>query len=236
MESTGTGYKVPGSGPDSYRDRFWALGYGFWVLGSRFWVLGSGFWVKCITIHMKTILKSPGQFHLKMEAPTISAELYEAAFPSIAAWVGKMNGSLEDAKDLFHDALVLYQEKLNEGVVITTSPEAYLMGIVKHLWARKFRNRTAWVSFDALEMTISVPENFYPTINDMKLLQFLERAGKNCLELLRNFYYERLTTAELAGKMGYRSEHSATVQKYKCIEKLRNTIKQKSLNYEDFVD
>ncbi len=185
---------------------------------------------------METILQPHGQVHLKMQAPLISQDLYEAAFPSVAVWIRKMNGSLEDAKDLFHDALVLYQEKLNEGVVIETSPEAYIMGIVKHLWARKFRNRSALVSFDQHEMSISVPDDFYPTINDFKLLQFLERAGKNCLELLRSFYYDRLTAAELAGKMGYRSEHSATVQKYKCIEKLRHTIKQKSLNYEDFVD
>ncbi len=166
----------------------------------------------------------------------ISPELYESAFPIVAAWVRKMNGSLEDAKDVFHDALILYQEKMNRGVEIEISPEAYILGIAKHLWLRKFRQFSKMVSLDSAEKAIEIPFDFYPSVSVNRLLGFLERAGKNCLELLRRAYYEKSSASELAKQMGYSGERSATVQKYKCIEKLRGIIKQKSMTYEDFTD
>ncbi|HWA33603.1 MAG TPA: sigma-70 family RNA polymerase sigma factor [Cyclobacteriaceae bacterium] len=166
----------------------------------------------------------------------ISEEMYESAFPVVAAWVRKMNGSLEDARDVFHDALVLYHEKIIGGVSFDASPEAYILGIAKHLWLRKFRRSKHLVQFDGIETDISIPDDFYAPPSTLKLLNFLERAGKNCMELLRRAYYEKQSASELAQKMGYSGERSATVQKYKCIEKLRTIIKQKSISYEDFTD
>ncbi len=169
-------------------------------------------------------------------APAISEELYQSAFPVVASWVRKMNGSLEDAKDVFHDALVLYQEKINQGVTIETSPEAYILGIAKHLWLRKFKLARNTVSLDEMERSIVIPDDFYAPLSSLRLLKFLELAGRNCLELLRRAYYDKLPAIELAQKMGYAGERSATVQKYKCIEKLRVIIHQKAMSYEDFTD
>jgi hypothetical protein len=41
---------------------------------------------------------------------------------------------------------------------------------------------------------------------------------------------------DIAGRFGFSGERSATVQKFKCLEKVRDTIKSKSLSYEDFVE
>ena len=67
-----------------------------------------------------------------------------------------------------------------------------------------------------------------------RLLQFLEKAGQKCLDLLRAFYYQKTPVKQLAETLGYANEHSASVQKYKCLEKVRHSIQQKSLRYEDF--
>src|ERR1043165_1089622 len=135
-------------------------------------------------------------------AEVISEQLYESAFPVVASWVRKMNGSLDDAQDIFHDALVLYQEKVDRGIAIGTSPEAYILGIAKHLWLRKFKTSAAWVSLDDVEQRIMIPDDFYVPVSTIKLLDFLEQAGKNCLELLRRAYYEKLSASELAQRMG----------------------------------
>jgi len=164
-------------------------------------------------------------------------ELYEKAFPSTAKFVRKMGGSLEDAKDIFHDALVIFYEKTPElTFTLTTSEEAYLLGISKHLWLRKFKKDRNKIAFDIFEKEINIPNDYFPDVNSKRLLYFLEQAGEKCLELLRSFYYEKLSAKQMADKLGYGSEHSATVQKYKCLEKLRGTVKQKSLSYEDFTE
>ncbi len=38
-------------------------------------------------------------------------ETYERAFPVVARFVSKMNGSFQDAKDIFHDAMIIFFEK-----------------------------------------------------------------------------------------------------------------------------
>jgi DNA-directed RNA polymerase specialized sigma24 family protein len=174
------------------------------------------------------------QLKARATVETDYLQLYEELFPVCARWVRSMNGSLNDAEDIFQDALVIYFEK--KETTITTSPDAYILGITKHLWIRKFEKSKSIVSLTDLEKTLTIPESFFPSINTVRLLDFLESTGRNCLELLRTFYYEKLSVKELCSKMGYRSQHSATVQKYKCIEKLRTSIKQRSLSYEDFTE
>jgi DNA-directed RNA polymerase specialized sigma24 family protein len=173
----------------------------------------------------------------KLSTMVWSEEFYEKAFPLVAGFVSKRSGSLHDAKDIFHDALVIYAEKMEDKrFVLTTEPEAYVTGIAKHLWIKKFKKDVRAISLDEAETTIEIPSDYYPSVNSIQLLQLLEMAGKKCLELLHSFYHEKLNMDEIRNKFGYKSEHSASVQKYKCIEKIRETIKQKEISYENFFE
>ncbi len=164
-------------------------------------------------------------------------QLYETAFPVVAKFISKMNGSFQDARDIFQDALVIYYERSNNpGTHIRTTPEAYILGIAKNLWIRKFNRNRKHISLDSFEASITIPEDFFPSLKSKLILQFLETTGKKCMDLLHGFYYDNLTIREIREVFGYRNEHSATVQKYKCLEKVRDTIKEKSRIYEDFID
>jgi RNA polymerase sigma factor (sigma-70 family) len=163
--------------------------------------------------------------------------LYESAFPGVARFVSKMNGSFEDAKDIFQDALVIFHEKYaEEDFSIQSSPEAYVLGIAKHLWLKRFKTSGRHISPDAMEAAIAIPEDYYPTVDTSTLLQMLEKTGKKCLDILQAFYYEKMPLHALAQKLGFGSVHSATVQKYKCLEKVRDEVKNKSISYEDFLE
>ncbi len=172
---------------------------------------------------------------VKIKADSSIETLYEAAFPNVARFVQKMGGNLEDAKDIFHDALVIFQERQNQpGFRIQQSPTAYLLGVAKHLWLRKHHRQRQLVPLTDAEKEISLPEDYFPNLHTQRLLQFLENAGQKCLDLLRAFYYQKAPVKQLAKTLGYANEHSASVQKYKCLEKVRHSIQQKSLRYEDF--
>ena len=160
--------------------------------------------------------------------------LYENTFPAVARFVSARKGSLQEAKDIFHDALVVYYEKtLGENFEII-SDEAYILGIAKHLWIRKYRSDKKHVSMNQTELLINIPDDFYHEVKSAKLVNLLERAGKKCMELLSAFYYNKFSMADLSNNFGFSSERSATVQKFKCLEKVRDIVKEKSLNYEDF--
>jgi hypothetical protein len=83
---------------------------------------------------------------------------------------------------------------------------------------------------------MSLPDHDEPGVNSKRLLHILETTGLKCMNLLRSFYFEKTPVKEITRELGYRNEHSATVQKYKCLEKIRETVKSNSISYEDFLD
>jgi DNA-directed RNA polymerase specialized sigma24 family protein len=160
--------------------------------------------------------------------------LYKKAFPAAARYVSKKGGTFEDAKDIFQDALVIFYEKSIQGsVMLQTNEHAYLLGIAKHLWVKRFRESILNSSLDA-DWDMMEEDDLQPDQN--KLMHYLETAGQKCMELLKAFYYDNLPVKSIAGLFGYSGERSATVQKYKCMEKVRETIKEKHLAYEDFIE
>lgn len=178
-------------------------------------------------------LKDPQQREMRFE------HLYEEAFPVVADIVSKQGGSFHDAKDIFQDALIIFYEKNVSGELnIKLSDEAYVVGIAKHLWIKKFKSRYRLLSFDFLEKEIRLPQDYFEmeTKKTNRLLHLLEVAGKKCIELLRSIYYDKLSMNEVSKVHGFSNPHSASVQKYKCIEKIKVIVEQKSFNYEDFME
>ena len=162
--------------------------------------------------------------------------LYKYAFPDFARFVNKMNGTLDEAKDVFQDAIIIWYEKaVSSGLQITNSEKAYILGTARHLWLKRYRALAKEVSLNAdINLDTSEDDNAKPS--ELKVLHFLEAAGKKCMELLRAFYYDKTSPEELAQQFGFAGSRSATVQKFKCLEKVRNQVKLKSLSYADFID
>lgn len=62
-------------------------------------------------------------------------ELYREVFPEAARLIKRLGGNLEEAKDAFHDALLIHLEREAKGTLqVRTSAKAYLIGITKILW------------------------------------------------------------------------------------------------------
>ena len=151
-------------------------------------------------------------------------ELYRDSFPDFARMVRRMGGSLEEAKDSFHDALLIYLEKGKAGKLqLHSSPKAYLLGTAKICLLHNRKNGSM----------LSLPEGFEAATTqdpdteerEKKLLDSLQKSGQKCLELLKAFYYDHCSMDHIAGRFGFKGRRSATVQKYKCLEKVRKEIK-----------
>ena len=155
-----------------------------------------------------------------MEDPII--QLYRDSFPDVARMIRRKGGTLEEAKDAFHDALLIYMEKQKAGrLQLHSSPKAYLLGIARICWLRA-RGATVALpeAFDAAE-----PEDAGMEEREQSLRFSLVRSGKKCIELLKAFYYDHCSMQDIAIRFGFNGTRSATVQKYKCLEKVRKEIK-----------
>jgi len=154
------------------------------------------------------------------EDPIIA--LYRDAFPDLARMIRRMGGSLEEAKDAFHDALLIYMEKEKAGKLhLHSSPKAYLLGTAKICWL-KGRDSILPLpdGFEAAEAKDDGREE-----REQSLLESLIRSGKKCMELLKAFYFDHFSMQDIARRFGFNGRRSATVQKYKCLEKVREEIK-----------
>ena len=180
---------------------------------------------------MKT-MNNPDQLIAKREELFI--RLYKKAFPIVAGYISRRGGSFDEAKDVFQDALVIYYEKITAcGFSADTNDTAYLIGITKHLWLKRYRENDQNIPLENIDATFDEGDE---SPSGKRIMHFLEKAGSKCMELLKGFYYDQLPLTDIAIAFGFSGVRSATVQKYKCLEKVRETIKQKALQYEDFME
>jgi RNA polymerase sigma factor (sigma-70 family) len=174
----------------------------------------------------------PNMENLATKREELFVCLYQKAFPAVAKYVSRMGGSFDEAKDVFQDALVVYYEKLVAEKFTMDNDAAYLAGIAKNLWLKRYRDSSQHIPLDHIDLKIDEEE----TASENRLMHYLEKAGQKCMELLRGFYYDELPLNDIAALFGFSGVRSATVQKYKCLEKVRETIKQKALTYDDFME
>lgn len=158
---------------------------------------------------------------------------YLEVFPVFARHVKKHHGDLAAAKEVFQEAIICYYEKTMSGKFTPhVSDQAYLMGIARRLWMKHQQALQKTVALDGMDIA-SPAADPQPA---HQLLAYLRLSGARCMDLLQAFYYDKLNMKEVAARFGFASERSATVQKFKCLEKVRDEIKNKSLHYEDFLD
>ncbi len=165
--------------------------------------------------------------------------LYKRAFPLAARHIARSGGSLEEAKDIFQDALVIYYEKVTaDSFAPQQSAQAYLLGIVRHLWRKKREDKNRMLYTDHMQFPGSEPSatTGTGTASRQRLMQLLSTAGSKCMELLSAFYYRKTDMETLSRRFGFSGARSATVQKFKCLEKVKKTVREKSLQYEDFME
>lgn len=160
-------------------------------------------------------------------------QFYKKVFPTVAKYISKRGGTLEEAKDVFQDALLIYYEQRQiRQTVINITEKGYVFGIAKHLWSRQSKQQAM---VEPWNEQMDIPEIKEETIADKQLIQLLAQAGERCMQLLKSFYYDRLDMLALAKRFGFASERSATVQKFKCLEKVRDFVKKNRWQYEDII-
>jgi RNA polymerase sigma factor (sigma-70 family) len=155
-------------------------------------------------------------------------QLYRRAFPAVRRYVGRHGGSAEDAQDVFQDALVIFYEQAVGGTLtLTAAPATYLAGISRNLWHHEQRRR-ARLPHEALPDGLEPLATEEPAAPEatFAVLDYVERLGAKCRNVLLGFYYFQQPLTQIAEANGYRSVRSATVQKFKCLERLRDAVRR----------
>ena len=137
------------------------------------------------------------------------------------------NGSYDDARDVFQEALITLYEKTNdETFVLTCKISTYLYSVSRRLWLKRLQQLGKFVnSIDNLEETISLGDDLEIHQKRNEEFEMMERAlnsmGEPCKGILEGFYVKKMDMQSLAKEFGYTNADNAKNQKYKCLIRLK---------------
>ncbi|MCH9661892.1 MAG: RNA polymerase sigma factor [Bacteroidetes bacterium] len=157
------------------------------------------------------------------------AVIYETTLFKVKSFVLKNNGTVQDAEEIFQDALyqIIVRAKV-KGLEITSSLEAYVFTVCKNLWYKELNNRKKKVRNEGV-FELKENENA-----DLEAILFQERwdlfeamllkLSEKCRLLLKD-YFNKVTYSEIVKKFSYASENAAFQRVFKCKKQLGNLIK-----------
>ncbi|TGD81857.1 RNA polymerase sigma factor [Hymenobacter wooponensis] len=168
---------------------------------------------------------------LRANRTSTLTRLYQRTFPMVRRHVLERGGTTQDAKDVFQDALVVFYEKTVGGsLVLTCSPSTYLVGVCRHLWQQELSRRNRLPLSDLNEAHEQFPDSAEAPAAEpapaLAVLEYISKLGEKCQRILLSFYYFQQPLEQIAAENSYGTVRSATVQKFKCLERLRKAVRQ----------
>jgi len=153
--------------------------------------------------------------------------IYKDNFNMVQAFVLNNNGSYDDARDVFQEAMIaLYEKAQSESFVLTCQIKTYVYSICRRLWLKKLQQLGRFSNqVDNLDETVPVEEDL--EIHEKRNAEFaiMDRAmkslGEPCKSLLEGYYLKKMGMQELAAEFGYTNADNAKNQKYKCLMRLK---------------
>lgn len=120
-------------------------------------------------------------------------------------------------------------DKLTEQT-LTTTLAGYLFSIGKYVALEKFRVESVELSesdSDPVTRNLSpiTPLVLEETEQERAVRKAVYAMGEPCAPLLLLFYWDKLSWEAIAAQLNYKDADSAKSQKYKCMQKLKATLK-----------
>jgi DNA-directed RNA polymerase specialized sigma24 family protein len=127
---------------------------------------------------------------------------------------------------VFQDALVIfYEQAVGGSLILTAAASTYLVGISQNLWRHELRRRQRHIDLNEAHTELPDTDAAADTEASASVLSYVEQLGERCRNILLSFYYFQQPLEQIAATHQYSSVRSATVQKFKCLERLRQAVR-----------
>ena len=152
--------------------------------------------------------------------------IYKDNYNLVQALVINNNGTSEDAKDIFQEAMIVLYEKVQSGTFeLNCQIKTFVYSVSKRLWLKRLMQQNRFSISDGHEESIPVDEEMEEHEKRNTEFIMMERAmgglGEPCKSLLEAFYLQKKSMQEIALSFGYTNSENAKNQKYKCLMRLK---------------
>jgi RNA polymerase sigma factor (sigma-70 family) len=153
--------------------------------------------------------------------------LYKDNYAMIQSFILNNNGSHDDARDIFQEAMIVLFEKARSGSFeLSSQLKTYIYSVCRRLWLKRLNQMQRYNgNLGNLEETIPVEEELElheKRNDDFNLMEnAMSKIGEPCKSLLDAYYIQKKHMQEIAADFGYTNADNAKTQKYKCLMRLK---------------
>lgn len=153
--------------------------------------------------------------------------IYKQHYNMVQSLIVNNNGTTDDARDVFQEAMIVLYEKAKSGTFeLNCLLKTYLYSVCRRLWLKRLQQQQKFVpDINGLSDTVPVEEELEAHNQRNTEFQMMERAmlhlGEPCRSLLEAFYIQKKNMLDIAGHFGYTNADNAKNQKYKCLMRLK---------------
>ena len=135
----------------------------------------------------------------------------------------------EYVNDLYQDTIAVFWNNIQTGKLtasnLTCSISTYLISVGKYSLMAKDRKYQEIVNDEEIRKLDFVEDDAEELKSRIEREDFVERMVADmkppCSDLLKAFYWDKLSGAEIAEKQNFSNADSVKAQKYKCMKKLK---------------
>jgi len=158
------------------------------------------------------------------------SSLYSEYYAVVARYIKQNSGTDEDAEDIFQEAIVVLLQKIKKPEFTLTAPLKYfLLAISKNLWLKRLRTHK-----QSTTDTNRLRENYLFILSNhdddgvktSRIDTWLQNITIHCQGILKALFFYNEPMDRLMQKMGWKNKHTASNQKYKCLEQLKKTSEE----------
>lgn len=164
---------------------------------------------------------------IKGDAATLRF-LYREYYGPVAHYILKNQGSEQEARDVFQDAIVLLYDKLKKGTLtLSCKAGTYLHAVCRKMWLKRLvvLGRFGGKLMEDKDYEQEAEEDteaFSEQDEQLKRMSLcMSKLGEPCNTLLTDYYFHKLNMEAITEKFGYTNADNAKNQKYKCMQRLK---------------
>jgi RNA polymerase sigma factor (sigma-70 family) len=189
-----------------------------------------GYFYRYQVLKLRTVKGDPNEQQLLKALANKDSKaaetIYKDNFNMVLAFILNNNGSYDEARDIFQEAMItLYQKAKSESFVLTSQLKTYIYSVCRRLWLKRLQQIGKTTSGIESFETIPVEDDVEIHERRSAELGIMDRAlnslGEPCKSLLEAFYIEKKSMDQIAVSFGYTNADNAKNQKYKCLMRLK---------------
>jgi len=152
--------------------------------------------------------------------------IYRENYNMVQALIINNNGTADDAKDIFQEAMIVLYEKARSGTFeLNCLIKTYVYSVCRRLWLKKLQQASRFSEINDMETVVPIEDDIEDHAKRNSEFEMMEKAigslGEPCKGLLEAYYLQQKNMQEIAADFGYTNAENAKNQKYKCLMRLK---------------